>query len=358
MYTLNTHFIKLLDTIKPPQHRLDAASQFPTEVRTFLKRHEEFATIEPHSLLAGSYAQHLSVGDVKDVDFLVFVPGSPSDNDPQATDVIRDLKRALEGLPGALGYIGYSAVSVNGARRSVHVYLEDHDFHIDAVPVIAPNGIDKPLFVPDRGWNTWVESHPLGYINLISNLDSTHGGKVRRLGKLLKYFRDHHMKIRKPKSYWLGALLVDHIQRKNGLDMSQPLGALFRDLVECIYDDFDELFRSGSEVTPTIPDPMLGHDITWNWERTHFDTFMRRVDNARTWCNRALEAEDRETAISCWQRVFGDAFPSTVEDKLAELATSATPGTSSVRPSGLVVPAGSVGATRTRKTTFYGDDES
>jgi hypothetical protein len=264
MYTLNTYFLKLLEAIKPPQDRLDAAVELPDQVRTYLKEHEEFVTVAPHSRLAGSYAQHLTVGDVKDVDFLVFVDGDPHQNDPEAKAVINDLKRALDELPEALGYGGYASIDVNRARRSVHVYFEEHDFHLDAVPVIAPDGVDESLYVPDRGWNEWVESHPLGYIQLISDLDQAHGGKVRRLGKLFKHFRDYQMKTRKPKSYWLGALLVEHVQRDDGLDMTQPLAVLFRDLVEAVYCDFEELFEADSSDTPAIADPMLGHDISWN----------------------------------------------------------------------------------------------
>ena len=199
MFTFGTQFEKLLKNIKPPDDRLEAARDLPPLVRDYLEQHEEFVTIAPHTRLVGSYAQHMAVGDVKDVDFLVNVPGDPHSNHPEAKDVILALKRALDGLPDALGYEGSAGVDIERARRSVHVYFAGRDFHLDVVPCIAPGGFDDVLYVPDRGFNKWIPSHPIGYITLLGELNQEHGKKVRPLGKLLKHFRNYHMKNRRPK---------------------------------------------------------------------------------------------------------------------------------------------------------------
>ncbi|MDQ2997546.1 MAG: nucleotidyltransferase, partial [Chloroflexota bacterium] len=99
MNTLGTHFTVLLQNIRPPQERLDAARDLPPLIREFLKKHEEFATIAPPSHLAGSYAQKMSVCDVKDVDFLVSVPGDPEKNEPEAKALIQSLRNVLNDLP-------------------------------------------------------------------------------------------------------------------------------------------------------------------------------------------------------------------------------------------------------------------
>ncbi len=145
MHTLGTHFDELLTNIRPPQERLDAATTLPPLVRAYLEDHNEFETLFPHSRLVGSYAQHLSVGDVKDVDFLVRVDGSAKDNDPIAKDVIKQLKSALDDLPNALQHNGYANIELDRARRSVHVYFPEDDFHLDVVPCIAPDGMEKPI---------------------------------------------------------------------------------------------------------------------------------------------------------------------------------------------------------------------
>jgi hypothetical protein len=71
------------------------------------------------------------------------------------------------------------------------------------VPAVAPDGIDDVLLVPDREWERWVPSHPLGYGAHLSDVNSEHETKVVPLVKLMKYWRDVHMVNRRPKSYWL-----------------------------------------------------------------------------------------------------------------------------------------------------------
>lgn len=357
VYTFGTHFEVLLNNICPPQERLDAARDLPPLVRDFLEKHKEFATLAPHSRLAGSYAQDMSVCDVKDVDFLVRVPGDPEKNEPEAKALLQSLRNGLDDLPTALDFEGRAGVDIERARRSVHVYFKGRDFHLDVVPCIAPNGFDKPLYVPDRGFNKWIESHPIGYINLLDELNNKHSKKVKPLGRLFKHFRNQQMKTRQPKSYWLGALLVYHTQKENGLDMTQPLAVLFRDLLDAVYNQYRVVFDTSDTATPHIKDPLLGHDISWNWSRNHFETFMRRLDDGRAWASKALKTEEREKAVELWQKIFGqDYFPTSVDEKAAELAAAGLPGTSFVTGTGLVLPAQTTTTrmTPTQPTRFHG----
>lgn len=357
MHTLGTHFEVLLQNLQPPKDRLEAAQTLPPKVREFLRDSKEFPTVDPHSRLVGSYAQDLAVGDVKDVDLLVRVPGDPEANEPEAKSVISSLKGGLDALPEALGFDGWAGVDIEGARRSVHVYIKGRDFHLDVVPAIAPDGLEAKLYVPDKGFNKWIASDPIGYIALLSDLNEEHGGKVRPLAKLLKHFRNHTMIHRRPKSYWLGALVVSHVGKD--LDTTKPLAVLFRDLLAQIYIQFAPLLARTDGATPNIPDPMLGHNISWNWARSHFETFMSRVDEGRKWANSALEAEDPAIAVAYWQRVFGEEFfPSDVSKHAAQAAAYATPGKSYVAPTGLIVP--SITSVRmaapTMPTKFHGED--
>lgn len=357
---LGTHFRELLQNIRPPQERLDAARDLPPLVRNYLKEHTEFVTVAPHSRLVGSYAQDVAVGDVKDVDFLVRVPGNPEENEPEAKQLIQDLRRVLDDLPEALGYEGWAGVDIERARRSVHVYIKGRDFHLDIVPCIAPDGFDKEIYVPDRGFNKWIKSHPVGFIELLRELNQANGVKVRPLGKLLKHFRNYQMKTRRPKSYWLGALLIHHIRKEDGLDTSQPLAALFRDLLDAIYRQYDHLLYTSDGATPNICDPLLDHNISWNWSRTHFETFMRRLDEGRHWATKALESDDQGSAICWWQKIFGEEyFPSEIEEAAIRQAEAGLPGKSFVTPSGLVVPDKPASGvyTPTRQTTFHGEEE-
>lgn len=361
MYTFGTQFEKLLQNIVPPKDRLKTAKELPPKVREYLEKHTEFVTISPHTRLAGSYAQDTSVGDVKDVDFLVRVPGKPEENQPDAKTLIKELKNVLEDLPNALGYSGYSQIDnieIERARRSVHVYFKNQDFHIDVVPCVAPDGFDKPIFVPDRGFNKWIPSHPIGYINLLQELNDKHSGKVRPLIKLMKHFRDVQMKNRKPKSYWLGSLVIHHVSKKNGLDMSLSLAELFRDLCDAIYIQYDHLLKASDSATPNIPDPLLGHNISWNWQRTHFETFMRRLDEGRSLADKALKTDDRETALDAWQKIFGEEFfERNIEEDAAKLAAILMPGNSFITSTGAIKSQASASEKNipVKGTTFHGE---
>lgn len=357
MLTLGTHFEQLLRNVQPPQDRIEAAQTLPDKVREYLKEDEDFATVDPHSRLVGSYAQDLCVGDVKDVDFLVRVDGDPEHNEPQARRVIQELRNTLDGLPEALGYVGATGIDIERARRSVHVYFEGLDFHLDVVPCVAPDGFEKPLYVPDRGFNKWILSHPVGYINLLNDLNQEHGKKVKRLIRLFKHFRNYHFRTRKPKSYWLGVLAVHHVQ--GTLDMTKSLAELFRDLLDAIYLQYDHLLWTDEVSTPNIKDPLLGHNVSWNWGRSHFETFMRRVDDGRGWATRALEAEELGDAIKWWQKVFGEEyFPSDVSQEAKRIAQASFPGNAIVGASGQVTGyrPGDGMHTSTKVTTFHGED--
>ncbi|MDM9383573.1 nucleotidyltransferase [Chlorogloeopsis sp. ULAP01] len=362
MFPLITHFEELLKNIQPPQERLDAARDLPPVVREYIAKSKDFPTVYPHSRLAGSYAQDMTSGDVKDVDTLIRVSGDPKANKPEAKRLIQDMKKLLDGLPKALGFDGYAEaeIEVERARRSVHVYFKGKDFHLDFVPCIAPDGFEGVLYVPDRGFNKWIASHPIGYINLLNELQNKHARKVKPLGKLLKHFRDCQMKSRKPKSYWLGALLVYHIQQ-NTLDMTQPLAVLFYELLDAIYRQYDHLLYTSNVATPNLPDPILGHNISWNWSRTHFETFMRRINEGRNWAAKALETNDREKAIKYWQKIFGEEyFPSEVETAASKLAKAGLPGKSYVSSTGLILPSQPASGlyTSTIATKFHGIDQS
>jgi hypothetical protein len=170
MISLRLHFKGMLKSLQPPPERAEAARTVPKPVQEFLWRHPEFVTLAPHTRLAGSYAQDLSVGDVKDVDFVIRTEGDPENNDPEAKKTIRALKSVLDGLPEFLEMQGYAEIEVTGARRSVHVCFPEQNFHLDVVPCIAPDGFHEPLWVPDREFNHWIPSHPLGVVQQVTDL--------------------------------------------------------------------------------------------------------------------------------------------------------------------------------------------
>lgn len=305
--TLPHHFDELLSNIEPPPHRRDAAKTIPADVRRFVEDAIDFPTIEPHSRLTGSYPRHTAHGAIKDIDFLVFVPHTEAGERPAPADVLEDLYRTLDGLPEELGYGGRAQV-LRRQRRSVHVAFDEEDFYLDVVPALLPDGLDQPLLVPDREWKEWVASDPLGYAKALSALNAGASDKAVPLIKLFKHWRTVQMQRRRPKGYWLEALTYRHLDQGWVTADGKSYAELFTDLLTSIWDRFQEAYEGDG--VPEIPDPMLGHDLAFNWERAAFEAFMRRLDESIGWAERALakERDEIDVAISLWQKVFGAEY--------------------------------------------------
>ena len=140
--------------------------------------------------------------------------------------------------------------------------------------------------------------------------------------------------------------------------MSLSLAELFRDLCDSVYAQYDHILTTSESATPNIPDPLLGHNISWNWQRTHFETFMRRLNDGRTWAEKALKSDDREEALDQWQKIFGkEYFERDVEEDAAKLATSLMPGNSFITSTGNIKPqtSGMEKHIPIKGTTFHGE---
>jgi hypothetical protein len=335
--TLPHHFAELKKNLEPPQHRRDAAASIPAQVRKFLEGSTKFPTEDPHSRLTGSYARSTAIHAIKDVDFVVFVDAE-DDEDPVPEEILDDLFAVLKDLPEAIDRPGTTQI-LRRQRRSVHVHFDEEDFHLDVVPAWLRDSIGEPLWVPDREWSRWVRSDPLGYGDALSNLNAETGSKAVPLIKLVKHWRTVQMQRQRPKSYWLEALVYRHLNNGWVAADGKSYAELFTDVLRSIHDLFEPTLDGGG--VPAIPDPMLGHNVAFDWERPAFESFMARLSESIGWAERAL-AKDRDEldeAVALWQRVFGaDFFTDSPEARRLQLAEWLGMGTPFVTSSGSVLP--------------------
>jgi hypothetical protein len=340
------HFFEaLLKKIEPSGHRVALVSTRVADIRDWL-RDNEFATNDPHTLLSGSYSRSTAIERIPDVDVLLFVPEAQEKRTPNA--VLRELHSVLRAYPGS------SQVDVSGQRRSVRLELPDDDICLDIVPAVADAGPDKPLLVPDRPQQTWIRSDPLGYAKRLTRVNEDSGGKLVPLVKLLKAWRDEQMLQRRPKSYVLEVMLLYALEEGSVVLCDRSSAQNVHDAFVHIADKYADVMDNGSEA-PRVPDPQITDTlITRGWSREHFETFMRRLREARSAAARALGAGDEAEAATEWKRVFGSRWPNEDEVKRAikEEAAAHQPGTSGIAPSGRVV--GGVAAIASRSTRFHG----
>lgn len=354
MLTLPDHFCTLLTRIEPDEKRASIARDLPAKVRDFLQSHEEITTISPHSRLAGSYARHTSLKAIKDVDIILLLDALYRQIEPE--EVLNMVFRVLWDLSDALGDTGKPVVRRH-QRRSVNIHLEEADFDLDIVPAVAPKGLDNPLLIPDKDWSKWVETHPLGYGQQLSDLNGAHQDKLVPLIKLLKHWRDVQMCYQRPKSYWLECLVYHCVNCGAILTDGRSYAELFHQVLASVHQGFLPFLQRHDGI-PEIKDPMLGHNVAHNWERLAFETFMRRAEESLRWAERALSQEDEAKAVSYWQYVFGEEwFPQEVElAKAQRLRAAVLAGSAAVTPAGRVIIGSYTGyAVQPTPQRFYGE---
>ena len=347
MPNLRLHFETLLQAIEPSRERKDLVARVAGDVRDWLAEHD-FPTCTPHTRLVGSYSRQTAIELIPDVDILAFIGDEHAERTPNA--VLLELHRALQEYPGG-------AIDTRGQRRSVRLSLPALNVHLDLVAAISPDGLSRPLRVPDRPRGEWIQSDPLGYGERLSRLNEAHGLKVVPLMKLMKAWRDEQMPTRKPKSYVLEVMLVHAIEAEELVLAGRGYSACVHGAFDALDRRYRNLFESGKE-SPRVPDPQIPSNlISKGWERSHFETFMRRIGEARAAAEQADEASTEQDAIDAWKRVFGSRWPAltNVQALARREAAEHQPGTTPVGATGLVV--GAVGRTvSSLPTRFHGEE--
>jgi hypothetical protein len=345
MGTSRFAFSALLKKVNPGPDRIEIAKQLPGEVRVWLQAHD-FKTATPHSRLIGSYGRQTAVTDIKDVDTLVFLPATAFDRSPES--VLRELKSVLVRYPDTV-------VNVSPQRRSIRVDFALHKLRMDLVAAVAREGIEKPLMIPDRHQKKWISSDPLGYGRTLSEANGEHGNKLVPLIKLVKAWRDEQMVTRRPKSYLLEVIVLQAVRDGRVELKGHSTAENVVDFFEYISDKFTIEMNEGDGV-PRITDPQLGFVISTGWERTHFETFMRRVREAASAGRKALDSATDDEAAEHWEKVCGGLWPTRgdVAEEARQAAAAALPGTAYVESTGALSSTASAGAILSRPTTFHG----
>jgi len=344
MPNMRHHFIALQTKVEPSEARLRLASTRFAEVRDWLKDHQ-FETESPHTRLAGSYARATAIEHIPDVDVLLFVPAHELHRTPNA--VLLQLNQVLGDYPAA-------AIDTEGQRRSVRLELPADDLYLDIVPAVAESGLDKALKVPDRSQGEWIPSDPLGYAQRLTIVNQTNGGKLVPLIKLMKAWRDEQMQRRRPKSYVLEVMLLYAVEDRKLVLCDLSVAEIVRNAFVYFADRYAELMDDGT-AAPRIPDPQIPNRfITKGWERSHFETFMRRAREGCQAAERAIEAHEEAAASAEWKSVFGSRWPTDAEVKrtIREEAAEHQPGRSKIASTGRVV--GGPAVIAARSTRFHG----
>lgn len=324
MTDINGQFSRLIETTLPAQERLEAAKSAPNEVREHLKKHD-LETLDPHTRLIGSYKRSTAVQGLKDVDILVFL-----DTDEQSCTPDEALKRvrdALNDLPDS------SSDDTRKQNRSVRITMSAWDISLDIIPALGFNeGNLLPLRIPDREADEWIDTNPLRFEDLLTELNKAHDRRVKPLIRLFKVWRNEHFIYKSPKSYWLEVLTYNAV-RSGIVRPEDGYAQAYRDLLQHAVNALAPYVDAG--LTPSLLDPVLGVDITGDWPLSHWESFLTRLQEHLSYADEAL-AQEGEEAFKSWQKVFGDAWPEEDSKESSALHRAILAGAAAVSPSGTV----------------------
>jgi hypothetical protein len=307
MPKLNVLFEQFLTNIEPDKEAVEHAQEAHKPVRHFLEHDEVFGKYVADTFLYGSYRRHTAVGDIKDVDIVLLTNFDPSDEKNTPQSVLRRLKSALAQYYDDPENPEYQ-------RRSIRINdplpkRQDVVMTLDVIPAVAVNGDDQPLLVPDREVKAWIQSHPRGHIEAISNLnrDEYSHGRFVPLVKIMKAWWKHQCQERQPeverpnpKGFWIECLTAK---------MFDPKHTGWADHFITVLANVDRQFGDFTEV-PQLQDPGIpSQTIQTSMTNDEFDFFMKATKECLSQATTARNTTDPVESSTLWRSIFGDKFP-------------------------------------------------
>lgn len=289
------YFERYLLSIQPSVASRARAIQLHTTLTSRLPDHADFRAIYAGSFLYGSYKRNTALNPIKDVDVCVLLDIDHRRHAPEKT--VGYLRAVLE----EIGYEDKTAYQ----QRSVRIDMSKTT--LDVVPVVAINGNDQPLLIPDRALQQWISTHPKGHLDAASRLNAECGGRYIPLVKTAKAWHSYQRRdvIRpKPKGFTVEALVAQY------QDPSAPSYAeAFAAFLENYWRACGADLQAGQ--FPDVPDPGIpGEIIKVRFTPDEAKAFGVVVYNSLEAATAAL-AMDGAVApcAAAWRDVFGPKFP-------------------------------------------------
>jgi len=292
-----SYFRRYLRAIQPTRASRERAVQLHKTLRDRLAVDIHFQDWYDSSFLYGSYRRNTAVQPIKDVDVCVLLGIDTGEHKPEA--VVRRLRRVLE----RNGYEDKTALQ----RRSVRIDLSGTT--LDVVPVVAQDGDDKPLWIPDRALTRWVETHPKGHLAATTALNKDSNDRYVPFVKIIKaWYRHQAHTLRgverpKPKGFTLEAVVAQY------QDPDAPgYAEAFVTFLSNVWDACGaDLTRS---VFPAVPDfGRPGQTIALRMTPTEAQAFGAIVQDSLAKARVARATKGVAASAAAWGEIFGPKFP-------------------------------------------------
>ena len=287
----------ILQDVEPSSTTKKDAKNGHENLRKYLREDDVFQEYHVSDFLSGSYKRNTAIRPRKlngelarpDVDIIV-VTNHKTEDDPK--EVIDLLYNSLKDK--------YSTIR----KQDRSVGIETSKVDMDVVPIIAPDGMEGTLYIPDRKLEEWLETNPPRHSSWTTDVNNKSNGNFKPLVKLMKWWRRENPTIsRKPKGFVIECIVAECMDYEES-----NYGELFVGTLEFIVDKYslDILLES----VPHIDDPGVpGNSVTEGVSFSAFRGFYNKVKSHAEKGRKALNEEDNEEALKLWREILGDRFP-------------------------------------------------
>lgn len=311
-----------LDVVRVPSGEIEAAKAVHPEIRRVLEK-ELPGTVK--TFLVGSYARKTQVAPrLKDVDVICVLEDPDGEFLASASstqETVREAAKRSDLVRNTLL-----------RKRAVKLFLEDHEFTVDVVPALEPSsgeGLLIPLCIPDEGCDRWALANPKGQVAAAARRNEACGQMYVPAVRLVKFWNGTHGKPLR--SYQAEAILWHAMATVEG-------ASDFADAMLSYFDYAYDVLAPGRLVSdPGNPGAYVDDRMSAEDREAARD----KVAGARDHARRAVEADDLEEQLKEWAKVFGSAFPTTVETEEA-LAKALREGSVAAVGTGIAVGTGRV----------------
>lgn len=308
---LINYFDKFLaDTVNLNKSRIDKLNEKEIVLRDFIKASDVFKNLYKDMQQQGSLSQKTIIKPATDkkefdADLALMLEKNPK---WEPKDYLIELHKIFkdDGNYKDIVSLGTRNVKINYSG----------DFHVDIIPCLE----NPPQFlICNRGSNQFENDNPIGFKNWLFEKNGYSKGHLIKTIRLFKYLRDIKTNFT-VKSILLNTLLGERIIFNDNIadfkNLPTTLLTLFKRL---------NLFLQNNSTMPVILNPVLKtEDLTIrNWDKDKYSNFR---DKIKMYCEKVEDAyneTDKEKSIEKWKLVFGDEFPSKVEQPKADQAIAA-----------------------------------
>ena len=192
---------------------------------------------------------------------------------------------------------------VDVKNRCVTVrYSEPSKLEVDLVPCVERNG---KFYVCPRYGDDFEETDGTGYRDWFNEQNDITSGNLKRVVRLLKYVRDHRVRLEKCPSIVLTTLAAKAI--KNGDQATESVSTQANTLVTVLSRMSENLDKTPYPLS--VKNTALPSE-TFNprWTRAEYDRFRSTIRAMAKDARAALLESDKEKSIAKWQKVCGEKF--------------------------------------------------